>query len=136
MTVEVKEMQEKNFATKIVDFGKDGFYLGLGVVDVVQENVQELVKRGKDYRHNLIERGSKMADENRGRVNELVEKPQNVAKDTVKKAGETFEKYSEEVLTRIHVPTTDQFEVISKKVSSVDKKLDKVIKENAAVERI
>lgn len=136
MVAEVKEMQEKNFAGKVIEFGKDGFYLGLGVVDVVQENVQELVKRGKNYRHNLIERGEKMADHNKERVSELVEKPQSVAKDTVKKATDTFDKYSEEVLTRIHVPTADQFETITKKVASVDKKLDKVIKENASAERI
>jgi hypothetical protein len=136
MTVEVKEMQEKKFTTRVVDFGKDSFCMGLGVVDVVQENVQDMFKRGKEYRHNLIERGRKMADENRNRVTELVEKPQTAAKDTVKKAGDTFDKYSEEVLTRIHVPTVDQFETISKKVASVDKKLDKVIKENAAAERI
>jgi polyhydroxyalkanoate synthesis regulator phasin len=136
MTANIEAVQDKKLAEKVVEFGKDGFYLGLGVVDVVQENVQELVKRGKNYRHNLIERGEKMADENRGRVNELVEKPQTMAKDTVKKAGETFDKYSEEVLTRIHVPTTDQIDTMNKKVMSVDKKLDKVIKETAAAERI
>lgn len=136
MTVEVNEMQEKKLTEKIVDFGKDSVCLGLGVVDVVQENVQELFKRGNDYRHNLIERGTKVREKNINRMNEFVEKPQSVAKDTFKKASDTFDKYSEEVLTRIHVPTVDQFETISKKVASVDKKLDKVIKENTAAERI
>jgi polyhydroxyalkanoate synthesis regulator phasin len=97
---------------------------------------RNLSNEARNYRHNLIERGEKMADENRGRVTELVEKPQTMAKDTVKKAGETFDKYSEEVLTRIHVPTTDQIDTMNKKVASVDKKLDKVIKEAAAAERI
>ena len=130
------ETNVKTFTDKVVQLGRETFYLGLGVVDVVQENVQELVKRGRDYRHTLVERGEKMADENRGRMNELVEKPQSVAKDTVKKANETLDKYSEQVLTRIHVPTVEQIENMTKKVGSVERKLDKVIKENAAAQQI
>lgn len=121
---------------KVVEFGKDGVYLGLGVVSVVQENLQDLVKRGREYRRTLIERGNKMAEENRGRVTELVDAPQTMAKDTVKKAGETFDKYTEQVLTRAHIPTSEQIDDMTKKVNAVDKKLDKVIKENAAAQKI
>ena len=133
------EQVEQNFKTmtdKVMDFGRDSIYMSLGVVSVVQENVQELVKRGKDYRHTLVERGEKLAEENRGRVTDLVEMPQTVAKDTVKKAGDTLDKYSEQVLTRVHIPTVEQIEAMTKKVTSVDRKLDKVIKENAAAQQI
>ena len=58
------------------------------------------------------------------------------AKDTYKKAGETFDKYSEQVLTRVHIPTADVIETMTKKVNAVDRKLDKLIKENAAAEKI
>ena len=77
-----------------------------------------------------------MAHENRDRVNELVEMPQTVAKDTVKKANETLDKYSEHVLPRVHLPTVEQIETMTKKVGSVERKLDKVIKENAAAQQI
>ncbi len=94
------------------------------------------MKRGKEYRLNLIERGEKLADENRDKVTDLVEKPQTVAKDTYKKAGETLDKYSEQVLTRVHIPTSDVIDTMTKKVNAVDRKLDKLIKENAAAEKI
>jgi polyhydroxyalkanoate synthesis regulator phasin len=136
MTEMVEMANVKTLTDKVVELGRQGFYMGLGVVSVVQENVHELVKRGREYRHELVERGEKMADENRGKVNELVEMPQTVAKDTYKRAGETFDKYSEQVLTRVHIPTADMIESMTKKVNAVDRKLDKVIKENAAVERI
>ena len=136
MTEQVEVMNSKTMVDKVVGFGRESFYMGLGVVDVVQENVQKWVERGMDYRHTLVERGEKMAHENRGRVNELVEMPQTVAKDTVKKANETFEKYSEQVLTRAHIPTAEQIEHMTKKVGSVERKLDKVIKENAAAQQI
>ena len=136
MTEQVEVVNGKTLVDKVMGFGRESFYMGLGVVDVVQENVQEWVKRGQEYRHTLVERGEKMAHENRGRVNELVEMPQTVAKDTVKKANETFEKYSEQVLTRVHIPTSDAIDTMTKKVNAVDRKLDKLIKENAAAEKI
>ena len=136
MTEQVEMVNGKTLVDKVMNFGWESLYMGLGVVDVVQENVQEWVKRGQEYRHTLVERGEKMAHENRGRVNELVEMPQTVAKDTVKKANETFEKYSEQVLTRAHIPTAEQIDHMTKKVGSVERKLDKVIKENAAAQQI
>lgn len=136
MTEKIEVVTEKKLTDKVVELGREGLYLGLGVVSVVQENVQELVKRGKEYRQDLVERGEKLADENRGKVNDLVEMPQSMAKDTYKKAGETFEKYSEQVLTRVHIPTSDMIETMTKKVNAVDRKLDKMIKENAAAQQI
>ena len=136
MTEQVEVMNSKTMVDKVVGFGRESFYMGLGVVDVVQENVQKLVERGQEYRHTLVERGEKMAHENRDRVNELVEMPQTVAKDTVKKANDTLDKYSEQVLTRVHLPTVEQIETMTKKVGSVERKLDKVIKENAAAQQI
>ena len=136
MTEQVEVVNGKTLVDKVVGFGRDSFYMGLGVVDVVQENVQKLVERGQEYRHTLVERGEKMAHENRDRVNELVEMPQTVAKDTVKKANDTLDKYSEQVLTRVHLPTVEQIEHMTKKVGSVERKLDKVIKENAAAQQI
>lgn len=136
MSEKIEMVNEKKLTDKVVEFGRDGLYLGLGVVSVVQENVVELVKRGKEYRHNLVERGEKLADENRGKVTELVEMPQAMAKDTYKKATDSFDKYSEQVLTRVHLPTADAVETMTKKVNAVDRKLDKIIKENAAAEKI
>ncbi len=136
MTEKIEIVTEKKLNTRVMEMGRETMYMGLGVVSLVQENVEKLVKRGKDYRHNLIERGEKMADDNRGKVTDLVEMPQSMAKDTVKKATETFDKYSEQVLTRVHIPTAHQIETMTKKVNSVDRKLDKVIKENAAAQQI
>lgn len=143
MAEKVELLNEQNltdklmgYGDKLVDMGRDGLYLGLGVVSVVQDNVQEMVEKGKKYRVDLIGRGEKLANDNRDKVNELVEKPQAVAKDTYKKAGETFDKYSEQVLTRVHIPTSDVIDTMTKKVNAVDRKLDKLIKETQAQEKI
>ena len=136
MTEKIEIVNDKKLTDKVVEFGRESLYFGLGIVSVVQENVEELVKKGKEYRHNLVERGEKLADENKDKVSELVEMPQSMAKDTYKKAGETFDKYSEQVLTRVHIPTADIIETMTKKVNAVDRKLDKLIKENAAAEKI
>lgn len=143
MAEKIEVVNEKNitekvtgYGNKIVELGRDGLYMGLGIVCVIQDNVEALIKKGKDYQHDLVERGEKLADENRGKVTELVEKPQTVAKDTYKKATDAFDKYSEEVLTRAHIPTADVIDTMTKKVNAVDKKLDKLIKETHAQEKI
>jgi len=133
---EKNENNVKNVTHKVVDFGRDGLYLRLGVVCTVQETVQTLVKRGKEYRGHLVEKGEKFAGDNKEKVTELVETPQTMAADTYKKASESFDKYSEQVLTRVHIPTADAIDAMTKKVHAVDRKLDKLIKENAAAEKI
>ena len=136
MTEQVEMVNGKTLVDKVVTFGRENVYMGLGVLDVVQEHAQKWFDRGMEYRHTLVERGEKMAKDNRVRFNDLVEMPQTVAKDTVKKANETLDKYSEQVLTRVHLPTVEQIETMTKKVGSVERKLDKVIKENAAAQQI
>ena len=48
MTEQVEVMNSKTMVDKVVGFGRESFYMGLGVVDVVQENVQKWVERGMD----------------------------------------------------------------------------------------
>lgn len=136
MAEKIELVDDKKLVDRIIEFGRENVYMGLGLVDVAQENALGWWKKGFEYRQTLIERGGKLFDQNRGKVDELVEMPQSVAKDTFKKANETFDKYSEQVLSRIHVPTADMIDTMTKKVNAVDKKLDKVIKENAAAEKI
>ena len=132
MADKIEIVNEKNLTDKVIDLGRESVYMGLGVVSLVQYSVEMLVKRGKDYRHNLVERGEKLAQENKG----LVEMPQDMAKDTDKKANEMFDKYSEQVLTRVHIPTSDNIDTMTRKVNAVDRKLDKMIKETATAEKI
>lgn len=134
--IEVVNEKTDTIIDKIVHLGLESMHLGLGIVSVVQENAQELVKRGKEYRHTLVEKGEKFAGHNKEMVTELVETQQTMAKDTYKKATDTLDKYSEQVLTRVHLPTVEQIETMTKKVGSVERKLDKVIKENAAAQQI
>ena len=134
--IEVVNEKTDTIIDKIVHLGLESMHLGLGIVSVVQENAQELVKRGKEYRHTLVEKGEKFAGHNKEMVTELVETQQTMAKDTYKKATDTLDKYSEQVLTRVHIPTSDAIDTMTKKVNAVDRKLDKLIKENAAAEKI
>ncbi len=136
MADKIEIVTEKNLTDKVIDLGRESVYMGLGVVSLVQENVEKLVERGKEYRHNLVERGEKLAQENKGKVEELVEMPQDMAKDTYKRANDMFDKYSEQVLTRVNIPTSSDIDTMTKKVSAVDRKLDKMIKETAAAEKI
>lgn len=107
------------------------FLAGLGVVGMAQDQVKELWKSGDDFAGKLVERGETLAKGGRERVDNVVETRQGQVKGVTDKAGETFDKYTDAVLTRAHIPTADDIDALSKKLNSLNRKLDKVIKEQA-----
>ncbi len=44
MADKVEIVDGKKITDKVIEFGREGLYMGLGVVSVVQENVQELAR--------------------------------------------------------------------------------------------
>lgn len=140
MTQNIEMEQEKNLfaktVTTVTEFGWDTVYMGLGVVGKGKDVAGDLWEKGLEYRQSLIERGEMMFDKNRERVNDLVDNPREVVQDSVKKAGDQFERYSQQVLTRVNLPTAVDVEAMTKKVNAIDRKLDKIIKENAAAQQI
>lgn len=133
MMEQVENVQEKaqSVFEPVVEFGRKGLHFGLGAVGMVGDSFVSVYHKSGEYTEKLIERGEKLSADTRERVSKLAEDRQNVAKDTVKKAGDTFDKYSEQVLTRAHIPTSEDIDSVTKKVASLERKLDKAIKETA-----
>lgn len=118
----------------VLNVGRKAMYLGLGAVGLAGDGVKDVYSKSGEYADKMIERGEKLATETRERVVKLADNRQDIAKDTVKKAGDTFDKYSEQVLTRVHIPTSEDIDSVSKKVASIERKLDKAIKDGVATE--
>lgn len=129
--IEIVEEKSETVFEPVMKWGRKAMYLGLGVVGVAGDTVVDVVAKSGDYSEKLIERGERVAKDTRQRVSHLAEDRQDIAKDTVKKAGDTFDKYSEQVLTRVHIPTSEDIDTVTKKVASIERKLDKAIKESA-----
>lgn len=131
MMQQFEKVQDKalSMVEPVREFGRKSFYFGLGTVGVAFDEAKNLYAKGGEFSDKLVERGEELATNTRERVGGMTEEPQAFVSDTVKKAGDTFDKYTEQVLTRVHIPTSDDLEAVSKKVAAMDRKLDKAIKE-------
>jgi polyhydroxyalkanoate synthesis regulator phasin len=77
----------------------------------------------------LEDRGEKFSEKRREQLNEEVDKRQGQFKELSGKASDSFDKYSEVVLTHVNIPTSEDIESLSKQVSSLSRKVDKVNKD-------
>lgn len=131
MMQQFENVQDKavSFVEPVLNFGRKSFYFGLGTVGMAYDNARNVLAKSEEFSGKLVERGEELFTTTRERVDGMTEEPQAFVNDTVKKAGDTFDKYSEQVLTRVHIPTSEDLDVVSKKIAAMDRKLDKAIKE-------
>lgn len=131
LDVEIEEYEEagENLFEKVAGTVRTTVMVGIGAADLTQEKIVKLWSGGIGFVGDLAERGESVSEERRDQVTDRVEKRQEQIKDLSEKAGESFDKYSEAVLTRANIPTSEDIEGLSKQVSSLSRKVDKVSKE-------
>ena len=131
LDVEIEEYEEagENLFEKVVGTVRTTVMVGIGAADLTQEKIVNLWSGSIGFVSDLAERGESVSEDRREQVNDQVEKRQELIKDLSEKAGESFDKYSEAVLTRANIPTSEDIEGLSKQVSSLSRKVDKVSKE-------
>lgn len=131
LDVEIEEYEERgpSLVGKALDMARKAVMIGVGAADLAVEKMQESLHNVDKWSNDLAERGEKASSQSRQQVTSQVDKRQDQIKDLNKKATDTFEKYSEAVLTRVHVPTSDDIDDLSKQVSALSRKVDKVRKE-------
>ncbi len=140
MTNRVEEVQEKsvNFVNRVVDMGHKTFLAGLGSVALVQDELKKGWNYGNEFAGKLIERGEKVSQDRREKMNAQAEKRQEQVKDMGKgvsnRIGETYVQASEVVLGAANVPTRTDIEDLSKQIISLSRKVDKVRKEQKTAE--
>lgn len=131
LDVEIEEYQEvkPTLFEKAAGTVRSGLMIGLGAADLTQQKAMDYLHRGVKFVGELEERGENMSKERREQLHKEADKRQEQIKDLGEKANESFEKYSEAVLTRVNIPTSEDIEGLSKQVSSLTRKVDKISKE-------
>lgn len=118
--IEFTETVEEN-VNMLVENGRKVMLAGLGVVTLAQEELTELFK-------NLVERGSATEEKTRNMVNKQMEDRQKDAKKAVKSVEKEVEKRLENVLHRMNIPSKNDIEKLSRKVATLNKKVDDLSK--------
>ncbi len=131
LEVEIEEYEEagESLFNKVAGTVRSTLMVGIGAADMTQEKVINAWKKSNELVADMAERGESVSHKRREQIGDQVEKRQGQIKDLSGKATESFDKYSEVVLTRVNMPTHDDVEGLSKQVSSLSRKVDKVRKE-------
>lgn len=118
--IEFTETVEEN-VNMLVENGRKAMLAGLGVVTLAQEELTELFK-------NLVERGTATEEKTRDMVNKQVEQRQKDAKKTVKRVEKEVEDRIENLLHWMNIPSKNDIEKLSRKVSTLNKKVNDLSK--------
>ncbi len=127
--------QAQNVYGKVYGSAHKTFLAGVGVIAWAQDEIVDLWVHSNEFADKLVERGEEVSKARQAQINEMIEKNQAQVKDAANKTTETFDKYSEQVLTRVNVklPTVEDLDVINKKVASLTRKLNKTAKDQQEV---
>lgn len=118
--IEFTETVEEN-VNMLVENGRKVVLAGLGVVTLAQEELTQLF-------HNLVERGTTTEQKTRKMVNKQVETRQKEMANAAKRVESEVEKRIEEVLHRMNIPSKNDIEKLSRKVTTLNKKVNDLSK--------
>jgi poly(hydroxyalkanoate) granule-associated protein len=125
-----------NLFTRVGDVAVKTFMVGLGTVGFAQDELKKFWEEGGSFVDKLEERGETMSqggldqlNKQRDKVNSQFETRQGQVKDLGTKANESIEQASGAVLTRANVPTSEDVQNLSEQISALNRKVDKLRKE-------
>ncbi|MCA9973148.1 MAG: phasin family protein [Anaerolineales bacterium] len=116
-TIEIQDETIEKERTSMLAAARKVLLAGIGVVALAQEEIEEFVNR-------LIERGEIAEKDGRKLVNDVLER----RKKQVEKAESELEHRVEEILSRMNVPSKADIDALSKKITTLTKKVDELRK--------
>lgn len=118
--IEFTETVEEN-VNMLVESGHKVVLAGLGVVTLAQEELTQLFNK-------LVERGSETEEKTRKMVNEQVETRQKDMRKATKRVESEVEKRFEELLHWMNIPSKNDIDKLSRKVTTLNKKVNDLTK--------
>jgi poly(hydroxyalkanoate) granule-associated protein len=135
MTEQLQDVQEneETMIARVFDVAHKAFLAGLGAASMAQDGLKKGFEESNEFAVKLVERGETISNERREQASAEAEKRQEQAKDLGQdltgKAGETYNQYSTAALHRMNVPSHTDLQDLSKQINALNRKVDKVRKE-------
>ena len=116
-TVEAKPVE----SNPLVDAVHKVLLAGIGAMALAKEDMEDLV--GK-----LVERGEIAEADGRKMMKDVMDRRKKQAGEQTKKAEDVLDKRVEDVMSRMNIPTKDEIEALSAKITALTKKVDELKK--------
>ncbi len=135
--VEEQTTEEKvNIIQAAQETAQKALHLGIGAADAAREEITSLLEKAQkdvsEILEGFISRGENLGAEGRKRVEETVETNLKQADENVTNIRGEFEKRVESILHRMNVPTKADIDALSKKISTLTRKVNALAKDAKA----
>jgi poly(hydroxyalkanoate) granule-associated protein len=117
-----EEILEENGPNPMLEMARKVLLAGIGAVALTQEEVEKFVSK-------LIERGQIAEKDGRRLINDVMEKRRRKAEEISTDAEVTYESRMEEVLARMNIPSKNDIDALSRKISALTEKVDELSKQ-------
>jgi poly(hydroxyalkanoate) granule-associated protein len=135
MTEQMQDVQEEEetVVTRVFGVAHKTFLAGLGATGMAQDGLKKGFEGGNQFAGKLVERGEEISNERREQAATEAEKRQEQAKDLGQNVtgavGNTYNQVSSAALNRMNMPSSDDIQDLSKQITALNRKVDKVRKE-------
>ena len=135
MAEQTQELQEngENVVSRVFGMAHKTFLVGLGAAGMAQDGVKKGWEGGNEFAGKLVERGETMSNERRHQIDNRIEQRQtrvkNLGSDLNQKVGDSYSQATNAALKSMNVPSRTEVQDLSKQINSLNRKVDKVRKE-------
>ncbi|NCF69329.1 MAG: hypothetical protein GWP61_25535 [Chloroflexi bacterium] len=135
MAEQTQELQEngENIVNRVFGVAHKTLIVGLGAVGMAQDGLKKSWEGGNEFAGKLVERGETISKERRQQIDNRVEKRQEQVKDLRsdlnQKVGDSYNQATNAALNRMNVPSRTDIQDLSKQINALNRKVDKVRKE-------
>lgn len=123
--VEMDEVVEEK-KNAIMGNMEKALQVGLGVIALGQDLLEDMQEDANDFVKKLLERGEEFEQDGRKFFNEMVEKRKKQADEMTDKAEQELEERVTAVLHRLNVPTKDDIAELGKKIDTLNRKVNEL----------
>ena len=137
VVIEEQTVEEKaNLVKTAQETAQKAFHLGLGAADAAREEIISRLEKAQNDVAEILEtfiaRGQSLDEEGRKKVEERVETNLKQTDERVSNMRDEFDKRVETVLHRLNIPTKADIDSLSKKLTTLTRKVNALAKEAKA----
>lgn len=116
-----EEIMVENGHNPILEMTRKVLLAGIGAVALTQEEVEKFVNK-------LVDRGEIAEKDGRKLINDVMDKRRKKTEEVRTEAEDELDKRIEQLLERMNVPTKDDIDALSAKITTLTKKVDELKK--------
>lgn len=121
---EEKVSEERKRERAVVDTVRSVLLAGIGALALTKDELEAIVSR-------LVERGELAEKDARSLLQDLIERRKKESEEWEERMTRRLEPRLQRIVERLNIPTRQDVEALSKRLSALERKIDRLVKEQA-----